>query len=356
MTFSRVAVIVTITAVLVYMGLNVLLPHHDKDKAAGEAVSADEVFSAPAAPAAETTEAAAGSAPAPDAAPAAEAAPAATSEAGAAPAADASAAGGLTEEEARKIAENVSREVATRVAESAAAPAPAPTAAEPEAPAPAPAPAPEVAAAPEPAPAPEPAAASSAGSPYEAAVRETNSNLSDADVQRIAAEVARKIQRSNRRAAAPAAETASAEPAAAKPKKAAAKPAAAATSTAAAPSGSVSAQKGSLDTISAWWPAASKVSSDRLSLVYAGEAASEKAVVLMFASDLGDAATAGSNITVLDDKGAPAGGTWSAGGNPRLLVYRGVKPGRYTVILKPTLADASGKTLGGELHGPVYVH
>lgn len=369
MTFSRVAIIVAVTAVLVYLGLNVLLPRNHKEKTATAGVSAEEVFSGAADPhaaaaATPATEAApAGATPAPDAA----TAPAATAEiAAAAPAAGSESQAGLSDEEARKIAENVSREVATRVAATSAAPAPATPA---PAPAPAaevaaaePAPAPAPAAAPEPAPAPSPAPAPTASE--FASTSSTTTGLSEADVRRIAAEVARQIvreERGSRRAAAAPATSGEAAPARAprKPRSpssgGATATAANAPTTASKPSAGKRAPGAATDSITAWWPATASASGDHLSLVYAGEAASEKAVVLMFNNPVSDAA-AGSAISVLNAKGAPAGGSWSNGTNPRLLVYRGVTPGRYTVILKPTLADAGGKTLASELHGPVYVH
>jgi hypothetical protein len=113
--------------------------------------------------------------------------------------------------------------------------------------------------------------------------------------------------------------------------------------------------KAASDAITAWWPATDKQQADRLNLVYAGEAAFEKAVVLMFDSPV-DAAAASSNLELYDASGNAVSGSWSSGGNPRMVVFKDVKPGRYTVVLKPELADASGKTLSSGLHGPVYVN
>lgn len=362
MTFSRVSVIVAVTAVLVYLGLNFLLPRNQKEKAETGGLTTDQVFgesaSATAAPAAGAAAPVANTAP-----PAEAAAPAAATANTSAPAAAepaAAADAGLSSEEARKIAENVSREVATRVAESTPSAAPAPNAA----PAPSPAPAPEPAAA---APEPEPAAPTSSAS-------SGSSGLSEADVRRIAGEAARQAVRealAGREGTAPRAAksrpAADVETAAAPASPAPAAHPAAATPVAKAESGPavrnettarnapVKGGHAAVDVISSWWPAADKQSADALNLVYAGEAASEKSVVLLFGSEL-DAAGAGSHIQLLDAKGAPASGPWVAGGNPRILVHKDVKPGRYTVILMPDLADSAGKTLGHELHGPVYVH
>ena len=235
---------------------------------------------------------------------------------------------GLSEEEARKIAEEVGRKVATQVATSVAqnqqpasteaapasdatassssssgaadqaASAPAP-AAEPAAAAPAPA---ETAAAPEAAPASEPAA------PAEAAPAKKSKHTSVA-----------------------------ASDASAKPAKS-------------------HAGQQSMDVISVWWPTVDKQSDSQLNLLYAGEAASEKAAALLFSDNIGNAATASSHIQILNSHGKPASGQWQVSPqNARLLLFK-TTPGRYTVILAPDLAGLSGKTLGTGLHGPVYVH
>ncbi len=292
MTFSRVSIIVAMTAVLVYFGLNLLLPRNQKEKAATSGVTADQVFSGAPAPADSATPAQTG-----DGAAALEPSlPAAESAAAPAESADSQ---GLSDEEARKIAENVSREVANRVVESSdagTAPAPAETA-------------PASASAPEPEP---PAPASSSADAASPVATESPKPVVAASVSKPAKPKARRTAKG-------------------------------------------SSSPGS-DVISSWWPATDKQTADKLNVVYAGEAATEKSVVLMFSSAMGDPAAAGRNIQLLSARGGAVNGAWTAGNNPRLLVFKGVKPGRYTVILKPELADAGGKALGSELHGPVYVH
>ena len=376
---SRVVVIVAVTAAIVYFGLNVLLPHGKGQKnepTASATTTTEAVFGGAATDASTpaTTDAAA---------PADSAAPAATE--AAATDGTASSEATLTEEEARKIAESVGREVAERVASeaevatAATETAPAPTdSAPPAEPTPAPAPAPA------PAPSDDVTPASTAEPVSTATASEESGGLTEAQARAIAANIARENLANGAVDAAPApepvVETAAApakpekkvekkpEPEAAKPapsyetvaasseppaprKPKASKPASIATPKAAAKAPGVGS-----DAVSSWWPKAGTQSADRLSLVYAGEAASEKAIVLMFGSTFSDAAAAGSQIKLVDAKGASPSGTWELGRNPRLLVFKGVTPGRYTVILKPTLADAAGKTLGTELVGPVYVH
>lgn len=91
-----------------------------------------------------------------------------------------------------------------------------------------------------------------------------------------------------------------------------------------------------------------------LSLVYAGEAAFDHAVVLVFSKDM--TADAGKYIQVLDSKGTPTSGNWEVSPkNQRMLILK-VLSGRYVLILSDSLVDAAGETLGARLHGPVYVH
>jgi hypothetical protein len=254
-----------------------------------------------------------GASAAPAAATATAPSPAPAAAPAAAPASD-----GLSAEEARKIAENVSREVATRVAESST-----------------------------PEPAPAPSVVSSSGS----------TALSEADVRRIAAEVARQVVAENRGSqhSAPAAETAAApaSPPAHRHRKASS--AAPAPSSAPVSSGGSYAKYKSLpaDALHAWWPTGQQPA-DQLNLLFAGQASTEKAIVLSFNSEMAPAG-AGSHIKLIDSKGVSPKGSWAAGNNGRVLVYKVGKPGRYTLVLSPDLADAGGKTLGKSLHGPVYV-
>jgi hypothetical protein len=354
MTFTRVGIIVVITAVAVYLGLNFLLPRNKAEQKEASATTADQVFSSntastPTPPADASQAAAQPAATTPTDSANANAQPAAntTTEAAAGGSSSSSApAQGLSEDEARKIAEEVGRKTATEVASSvvnnsqqsqpAAAPAdnsaaastPPPAESAPAQPAAAPAesaPAQPAAAEPAPAaesaPAAEPAPAESAAAPAEEAPAPKKS----------------KPAKAKKEHAAPA-ETASSAPAEGSHAKSAAKPGKGEPST---------------DVVSAWWPAVAKQDGSKLNLSYAGEAAFEKAVVLLF-SDNVDAST-GSHIQLLTRDGAAASGHWEVGQqNQRMLVFR-TRPGRYTVILAPDVSG-SGKTLGTALHGPVYVH
>jgi hypothetical protein len=348
MTFTRVIFIVAITAVLVYFGLDLVMSGHKKEEQTADGPSTDQVFdndtssadnSAPVAPAASDTatlDSAAPGATAAEPAPAtaavesapaagasaaaqpsneaaeAEPAPAATSD-NATSAASAPAIGGgeaLTEAEARRIAEDVGRRVGEQVARSVVN---------------------------------SQSGAQSGG----------GSNLSEDEIRRIAREEARKANlQPPPREPRTKSGTAVASSAPKKPARAASGSAqTGATHTLTKPSGS---KPPAADVVNAWWPAADKQSSDRLNLLYAGEVANEHALALLFSSNV-DPAAAGDKIQVLSKSGQRQSGSWEAGSNPRMLVFR-TSPGRYTVILPADLADSSGKSLGMPLNGPIYVH
>jgi hypothetical protein len=108
------------------------------------------------------------------------------------------------------------------------------------------------------------------------------------------------------------------------------------------------------DVIKPWWPNPDKMPANQLKLQYAGQVQGEQAIALLFSSPLNlDALKAHAKIRTKD--GSDAKGQWELGKNPRLAVYRGVEPGRYTVILQPQVADQKGFMLGTTLQGPVYI-
>ena len=105
------------------------------------------------------------------------------------------------------------------------------------------------------------------------------------------------------------------------------------------------------DALRAWWSAPA---SGDFGLVYAGQPKGEAAIALLFSNQPSDG-TLNQSIRVYDAKGTLVSGSWEAASNPRLAVLRGLQPGRYTVVVEPTLADASGKAVNKGQHGPVYV-
>lgn len=352
MTFTRVGVIVVITAVAVYFGLNLLLPRNTAEQKAASATTPNQVFSttadatpAPPATPADST-AAPAAAPSADqqaAAPAATAAPASSDTTTPPPAAAETAASGsssssaapaqgLSEEEARKIAEEVGRKVATQVASSVVQNN-------------------------------QPAQPAAEATPAQAAADSStaagSSSSGSADQAQESAPAAAAPAETPAPATAAESAPAAAEAPAPKPKKSkhSSETASADAGTTAAPAKSPAkahAGQKSMDAISNWWPATQ--SDGKLNLIYAGEAASVKAAALLFSDNIGNAAAAGSHIQILDSNGKAASGQWETSPqNARLLIFK-TKPGRYTVILAPELAGLSGKTLGTGLHGPVYVH
>jgi len=139
-------------------------------------------------------------------------------------------------------------------------------------------------------------------------------------------------------AAAPEAATAPAETASAAPAPAAApaKPAADA------------------DALKQWWPEPSTMPANQLKLQYAGQVQGQTAIALLFTAPL-KLETMKEFATIRSASGEVMPGEWSLAKNPRMAVFAGLTPGRYTVILQPQISDQQGYMLGTTLKGPVYV-
>jgi len=107
----------------------------------------------------------------------------------------------------------------------------------------------------------------------------------------------------------------------------------------------------SVDAMSPWW---TTPSGSDFGLVYAGQPKGETAIALLFSAKPSEG-TLDQNIRVYDEKGSLVSGSWEAAANPRMAVLRGLQPGRYTVVVAPTLAGSSGQAVSKGQHGPVYV-
>lgn len=105
------------------------------------------------------------------------------------------------------------------------------------------------------------------------------------------------------------------------------------------------------DALHAWWTVPA---SGDFGLVYAGQPQGEGAIALLFSGEPASS-TLNENVKVYDAKGNLVSGSWETAANPRLAVLRGLQPGRYTVVVASSLADASGKSISKAQHGPVYV-
>jgi len=229
----------------------------------------------------------------------------------------------LTEAEARKIAEEVGHKVAVQVAQQLLQQQPA-----------------------------------NAQTPTDTT---TAATISDADVHHIAqAEVAKAVD-DQATGAAPApvepakpkaaakdvAEAAPVEPAQAEPKAARAKPPRSASAAArdhSLPAGNI-----------AWWAPANGAANG-FGLSFAGEAASTRAIALLFSMPIGNAAVAGSRIKVINPAGKTEPGLWTLAPNPRMMILHVAAPGRYLLTVGADVPSSEGKTLGKTVKGPVYVH
>ena len=108
------------------------------------------------------------------------------------------------------------------------------------------------------------------------------------------------------------------------------------------------------DHITRWWPDASQMPRSQLKLIYAGQAQDQRTIALLFSEKL-DPDTFRQNLKVLSSDGQTLKGDWTLGKNERMAMFKVGKPGRYTVVLKETLADITDHILGTPLQGPVYI-
>lgn len=108
------------------------------------------------------------------------------------------------------------------------------------------------------------------------------------------------------------------------------------------------------DAITRWWPEASQMPRSQLKLLYAGQAQDQRTIALLFSEKL-DPDTFEQNIKVLTADGQKLKGDWTLGKNERMAMFKVGQPGRYTVVLKETLADITDHILGTPLQGPVYI-
>lgn len=105
----------------------------------------------------------------------------------------------------------------------------------------------------------------------------------------------------------------------------------------------------------AWWAPANGAANG-FGLSFAGEAASTRAIALLFSMPIGDAAVAGSDIKVMNADGKTETGGWTLAPNPRMMILHVAAPGRYIVTVSANVPSSEGKTLGITVKGPVYVH
>jgi len=103
-----------------------------------------------------------------------------------------------------------------------------------------------------------------------------------------------------------------------------------------------------------WWGDPKEQDPRKLNLTYVGQAAGGKGIALLFTGTFASPGVA-NWIKVTDTNGKPAAGHWELGTSPKMLVYKGMNPGRYFVVLAPDLKDAQGKVLGRKLAGAVTV-
>jgi hypothetical protein len=108
------------------------------------------------------------------------------------------------------------------------------------------------------------------------------------------------------------------------------------------------------DAIKQWWPEPSTMPANQLKLQYAGQLQGQGAIALLFTSAL-KLQTLKEFGVIRSASGDIVPGDWTLANNPKMAVFGGLAPGRYTVILQPQVSDQQGFMLGTTLKGPVYI-
>ena len=93
---------------------------------------------------------------------------------------------------------------------------------------------------------------------------------------------------------------------------------------------------------------------NQLKLQYAGQVQGQTAIALLFTAPL-KLETMKEFASIRAANGEAVAGEWTLANNPKMAVFGGLAPGRYTVILQPQISDQQGYMLGLTLKGPVYV-
>lgn len=102
-----------------------------------------------------------------------------------------------------------------------------------------------------------------------------------------------------------------------------------------------------------WWPR--QPGESGFGLNHAGSLGGEQAIVLIFNAPVHSEAV-DEHVRVRDLAGDPVSGNWRVDAdNPRAAVMKVPESGRYTVVVNGRLADRSGRALGTNMHGPVFV-
>ena len=108
------------------------------------------------------------------------------------------------------------------------------------------------------------------------------------------------------------------------------------------------------DAIKQWWPEPSTMPANQLKLQYAGQVQGQAAIALLFTAPL-KLESMKEFASIRAANGEAVAGEWTLAKNPKMAVFGGLAPGRYTVILQPQISDQQGYMLGLTLKGPVYV-
>ncbi|MDN5872939.1 MAG: membrane-bound lytic murein transglycosylase MltF [Sinobacteraceae bacterium] len=119
------------------------------------------------------------------------------------------------------------------------------------------------------------------------------------------------------------------------------------------PASTIPLSPGNATKLHAWWETDLIHPSDPFELIYAGDAAFTKAIVLLFSAPVDVASATG--IQVVNSAGHTVQGRWRAGSdNPTMLVFE-TDPGLYTVTVSASVKSEKGHVLSKTRSGPVEV-
>lgn len=111
-------------------------------------------------------------------------------------------------------------------------------------------------------------------------------------------------------------------------------------------------------TIKPWWIVPGGNLRENLALEFAGSLQkSDKsiALALKFSGALANASDVDNNVQVLDIDGNKKNGKWTLAKNPAVVYFDKLPSGRYTVVVGSKLKDKEGKSLRNPVQGPVYL-
>jgi len=105
------------------------------------------------------------------------------------------------------------------------------------------------------------------------------------------------------------------------------------------------------DVLRSWWTTAGGA----FSVKFVGQVAGQTSLGILFSQEISDASALARSVRLIDEDGKTLSGEWRPGKNARLAIHPDLRPGRYTVVIGPEVASATGQQLQAALRGPIYI-